>query len=338
MNNRLISYCIFSLFIIIPGCSNKKEQESFQIPQPAFDEKISQVSFSDFIGSKQCQSCHPNIYSQWENSTHAKAGGSPTDVAVIAPFNGNSIQLSDVTIYPEKKGNNYQFRLIDNTTGDQQIIKVEAVVGGGFMYGGGTQTYFGEFEDGTYRFLPFDFSRDENAWFVQVKNSEEWKKADKRISMSQLYNWPPHRVLGEIEDISNCQNCHGSQIVGEKVGETYKTQFTTLAINCESCHGPAKKHVTTMAEIVSGMIANPTTIGIKSIAGISPRESLNICFQCHAVKAPIKNAYLPGQNLEEFYSLRLMLLGNENPYAIDGRIKTFGYQQNHLFSDCFING
>ena len=338
MNNRLISYCIFSLFIFIPGCSNKKEQESFQIPQPAFDEKISQVSFSDFIGSKQCQSCHPNIYSQWENSTHAKAGGSPTDVVVIAPFNGNSIQLSDVTIYPEKKGNNYQFRLIDNTTGDQQIIKVEAVVGGGFMYGGGTQTYFGEFEDGTYRFLPFDFSRDENAWFVQVKNSEEWKKADKRISMSQLYNWPPHRVLGEIEDISNCQNCHGSQIVGEKVGETYNTQFTTLAINCESCHGPAKKHVTTMAEIVSGMIANPTTIGIKSIAGISPRESLNICFQCHAVKAPIKNAYLPGQNLEEFYSLRLTLLGNENPYAIDGRIKTFGYQQNHLFSDCFING
>ena len=103
MNNRLISYCIFSLFIFIPGCSNKKEQESFQIPQPAFDKKISQVSFSDFIGSKQCQACHPDIYSQWENSTHAKAGGSPEDVAVIAPFNGNSIQLSDVTIYPEKK-------------------------------------------------------------------------------------------------------------------------------------------------------------------------------------------------------------------------------------------
>ena len=32
------------------------------------------------------------------------------------------------------------------------------------------------------------------------------------------------------------------------------------------------------------------------------------------------------------------MLGNQNPYGVDGRIKTFGYQQNHLFSDCFING
>ena len=118
MNNRLISYCVFFLCIFIPGCSNKKEQKLFIIPQPAFVEKTLPVSFSDFIGSKQCQACHPDIYSQWENSTHAKAGGSPEDVAVIAPFNGNSIQLSDVTIYPEKKGNNYQFRLIENTTGD----------------------------------------------------------------------------------------------------------------------------------------------------------------------------------------------------------------------------
>ena len=27
-----------------------------------------------------------------------------------------------------------------------------------------------------------------------------------------------------------------------------------------------------------------------------------------------------------------------NPYYPDGRVKAFGYQQNHVFSDCFING
>ena len=71
---------------------------------------------------------------------------------------------------------------------------------------------------------------------------------------------------------------------------------------------------------------------------MSPNKSLNVCFQCHAVKTPIKTGYLPGENLEEFYSLKLALLGNENPYAVDGRITTFGYQQNHLYSDCFLSG
>ena len=46
----------------------------------------------------------------------------------------------------------------------EQTITVEAVVGGGFMTGGGTQTYFGKYEDGTYKFLPFDYSQAEKSW------------------------------------------------------------------------------------------------------------------------------------------------------------------------------
>jgi len=339
MNNRLIPQSILFALVFIAGCSeNKKDYKLYQLPAPNFKDIKPQVSFEDFIGSGKCQACHPDVYTQWKGSTHAKAGGSPEEVNIIAPFNGSPIRLADATIFPEQKNQVYQFRIVDNATKYEKMVKVEAVVGGGFMFGGGTQTYFGKYEDGTYRFLPFDFSKDENGWFVQVKGSEEWKKADERIAFDQLYNWPPHRVLGEIEDMSNCQNCHGSQIIGQKVGNSYNSKFKSLAINCESCHGPAGEHATIMSYIVRGVIAKPTTIGISSMAGLPPKESLNVCFQCHAVKTPLKNGYLPGQNLEEFYSLRLALLGNQNPYSIDGRIKTFGYQQNHMFSDCFING
>jgi hypothetical protein len=339
MNYRLIPQCLLFFLISFTGCSKKKNaQKALTIPQPSRTEQNSKVLFSDFVGSKQCQSCHKDIFSQWKKSTHGKAGGYPNEVNIIAPFNGDPIILADVIIYPEKNDNNYQFRIINKKTKNEQKINVEAVVGGGFMAGGGTQTFFGKYEDGTYRFLPFDFSRDENSWFVQVKGSEEWELVNNEIRLNQLYNWPPHRVLGEIDDISNCQNCHGSQIISEKVGNNYNMRFTSLAINCESCHGPAKKHVTIMSEIVRGVIKNSESIGINSLVGISPRESLNLCFQCHAVKTPLKNGYLPGEDLEEYYSLRLALLGNQNPYSVDGRIKSFGYQQNHIFSDCFING
>lgn len=339
MNTRLIAQCLLVLFFCFTGCTQKKNKiKNNQFSLPNYKNEEIAVSFSDFIGGKDCQICHSDIYNQWKNSTHGKAGGSPSEVNIIAPFNGKPIKLADVTIFPEKEIQDYQFRIINNKTQKEQIIKIQAVVGGGFMIGGGTQTFFGQYADGTYRFLPFDFSRDENSWFVQVKGSEEWVIVNDQIKLDQIYNWPPHRVLGEIEELSNCQNCHGSQIIGQKVGKLFETKFTTLAINCESCHGPGKKHVAIMSDIVKGVINNPISIGINSLAGISPTESLNVCFQCHAVKTPLKSGYLPGENLEEYYSLRLALLGNQNPYAIDGRIKSFGYQQNHLFSDCFING
>ena len=48
----------------------------------------------------------------------------------------------------------------------------------------------------------------------------------KTISLDELYNWPPHRMLGEVEDVSNCQQCHGSQIISTKIGENYNTHPT----------------------------------------------------------------------------------------------------------------
>ena len=317
------------------GCNPKDmTPDSFKLTPISYQSPS--VTFSSFAGDKPCQSCHPDIYNQWVGSTHAKAGGSPSKERVIAPFNNTPMYFADATVYPEIKEGNYQFRIVGLEW--EEVVQVEAVVGGGFMYGGGTQTFFGKYSDGSYRFLPFDYSRNESSWFVQLADNEEWVKINRGVSIDNLYNWPPHRMLGEIEDVSNCQQCHGSQIIGQKVGERYNVQFTSLGVNCESCHGPAKVHVKTMSDIVQGILQNDGNTHIQSLVGISTEESLNTCFQCHAVKTPIKPGYLPGEKLENYYSLKLALIGNENPYSIDGRIKTFGYQQNHLFSDCFLSG
>ena len=333
---RFYSWALLPL-LILSSCSSKKQSgENFSLPN--FDIKKTTVAYSDFIGSNDCQKCHVSIYNEWKNSTHAQAGGIPTSDRVIAPFSGEPIELADAIIYPEKINNIFQFRIKYNNSSDQEIIGIEAVIGKGLLYGGGTQTFFGKYSDGTYRFLPFDYSKDESSWFVQLSTNEKWAKVNNSIGMKDLYNWPPHRALGEIDDISNCQQCHGSQILVEKVQNGYDTKFISLSVNCESCHGPAKAHVTVMSNIVKNIVNNKQSIAMASLSGLNAKESLDLCFQCHAVKSPIKPGYLPGENLSEFYSLRLALLGNENPYSVDGRIKTFGYQQNHMFSDCFLSG
>ena len=42
-------------------------------------------------------------------------------------------------------------------------------------------------------------------------------------------------------------------------------------------------------------------------------------------------------DFENYFSTKFSMLG-DNPYHPDGRVKAFGYQQNHIFSDCYLNG
>ena len=331
---NIIAKFVIVSSLFIAGCSKNSSDSTF----PTLKYNETKISFADFIGSDQCQVCHADIYEQWKGSSHALAGGPATANNIIAPFNGQPIVLDDVVVYPEQVGSAYRFRMVTPAGDIKQTIDVEFVVGKGLMYGGRTQTFFGKYEDGTYRFLPFDYSKHEDSWFVQLKSDEKWVKIRKDIKLDDLYNWPPHRTLGEINDISNCQQCHGSQIIAKKVNDVYDVKFTSLSINCESCHGPAKEHATIMSGIVNNVLNNDQGIGIQTAVGLSTDESLNMCFQCHAVKTPIRDDYLPGENLQEFYSLKLPLLGNENPFGLNGRIKTFGYSLNHLYSDCYLNG
>jgi hypothetical protein len=74
------------------------------------------------------------------------------------------------------------------------------------------------------------------------------------------------------------------------------------------------------------------------LATLSKDASLQVCFQCHAKKDAIReDDYLPGADLEYYFSLKLSLLG-DSPFLVDGRVRSFDYQGNHLFSDCYLNG
>ncbi|MFQ5772291.1 MAG: tetratricopeptide repeat protein, partial [bacterium] len=218
----------------------------------------------------------------------------------------------------------------------KQEITVDAMVGGGHMIGGGTQSFFSKFPDGTFRFIPFDFIRQENLWFCQVKNSNHWIPINENMSLSDLQHWPPHKILGAESNFSNCQNCHGSQILVSYDSEkkNYITRFKSLAINCESCHGPSKRHIELAT---SDNMPEMVDIGLQSLSTLNKDQSIKICSQCHATKDMIESNYLPGKELEHYYSLKLPILA-QNPYLEDGRVRAFAYQQNHLYSDCYLNG
>ncbi|HEU6453589.1 MAG TPA: tetratricopeptide repeat protein [Gemmatimonadaceae bacterium] len=295
------------------------------------------IRFADFVGSEACASCHRAEYDAWRQSTHGRAGGPPSAERSIADFDGKPIRFADAVVIPSVREGRYQFEVRQEGE-PARVFRVDGVIGGGHMVGGGTQGFVSRFPDGTVRFLPFDFIRREGVWFCNTgtRGRSGYHRITPDMRLAECGDWPPVRILGDEPRFASCQQCHGSQIITtiDSASHGYDTRYTTLAINCESCHGPGREHV----EIArSGRIASAADIGMRSLATLSKDESTQLCFQCHSLKNQLLGGYLPGKSLQEYYSTKLAILGDE-PLHPDGRVRTFAYQQNQLYSACYRNG
>ncbi|MFC1746313.1 multiheme c-type cytochrome [Candidatus Riflebacteria bacterium] len=299
----------------------------------------SEIKFEDFAGSKACAECHQHEFNQWNESTHAHAGGLPGDEVIISKFQGTVLNLKDAVVRLSINNKKEYLVNVELEGGAKQVFRVDAVVGGGHMVGGGTQALFSLFPDGTLRFLPFDFIKKENLWFVELKKENGgWTPIKESPSINKCTNWPPWRILGLSRNFEvSCASCHGSQILVNYNPEKkkYETRFKSLGINCESCHGAGKRHIE-LAK--SGEIENQADIGLKELSQQNKDGSLNVCFQCHSRNVLLQSGdFLPGKEFESYFSTKLRT-GFFNEFHADGRIKDFGYQKNHLYSDCYISG
>src|SRR6185295_9089125 len=104
------------------------------------------------------------------------------------------LRFRDATVTPTVTASGDPIFAVETSAGEKFEVHVDAVVGGGHMVGGGTQSFFQKFADGTLRFLPFDYIRDEKQWFVQLRKDQTWAPITPEISFeSDLANWPPNR-------------------------------------------------------------------------------------------------------------------------------------------------
>ena len=246
----------------------------------------------DFAGSEACASCHGDQYRAWSGSTHGRAGGEPGPDVVIAPFDGRPIRFADAVVIPRIRGGIYEF-VVRQGDFPELVYRVSGVIGGGHMLGGGTQGFLTHLDDGTERFLAWDWSRTEGAWFCNTGSrlNRGWVPITTDMRLADCGDWPPLRPIGTVDRFANCQECHGSQIQTEldPAARAYRTAYTTLQVNCESCHGPAGRHV---AWAESGEPEGD--IGLESLAYLDKDASLEVCFRCHALKDVLREGYLPG--------------------------------------------
>ncbi len=322
-------------FVFRPRATN---EVATLLPAPSSSPAAASASNpADFVGSARCASCHGDQFSAWQRSTHAAAGAAPGQAQVIARFNGPAIRFRDAEVTPKALGGALTFTVRQRGRPDR-TFRVEGVVGGGHMQGGGTQGFVSRFPDGTLRFLPFDFIKRENTWFCNTNGraSRGWVPVTQDLALSDCSDWPPSRVLGDELRFTNCQSCHGSQIevALDSTTHAYRTTYTSLGINCESCHGPGLRHIELMT---GGEGARTGDIGMEALSIVGKDRSLGTCWQCHALKDQLAAGYRSGADLLSHYSTLLPILGDA-PFYADGRVRTFAYQQGHLYSDCYRSG
>ena len=301
-------------------------------------------------GSEACRTCHQAQYDAWAQSTHGTAGGPPGPGTVIAPFDGPPIRFADAVVSPVVRDDGRYVFVVQRNGRPPMELEVTGVIGGGHMVGGGTQGYASLFPDGTERFVPFDYSKDRDTWFcntafvggfwvpgadrARLRADSGWLPITEAMRLTECGDWPPVRILGTNRRFANCQNCHGSQVEVRYRADLarYETRATSLRINCESCHGPALAHVE------EARAAAETGPDLASLATLDVDASLRVCFDCHALKRALgdDSGDDPGDRPVE-YSLGLPLIG-DSPYLPDGRIATFGYQQTHRSSACYLFG
>jgi len=335
---------VFALLVGLAACSESDEAAGNGPETPlttaALPTPPPGPAAADFAGSASCASCHTAQSAAWRASTHGTAGGVPgsatNGVRVIAPFSGSPIRFRDGEVIPRQRGGRFEF--VVRRAGERDTAyAVTGVIGGGHMNGGGTQGFVTDWPDGTVRFLPFDWSKDTGAWFCNTgtRSNAGWQPITPAMRLADCGDWPPMRILGDVPRFSNCQSCHGSGIVAtfDSVKSQWRSTIRSLTVDCESCHGPAARHVALM----KAGTPPSSDIGLTSLATLDKDRSLATCMGCHALKTRLAPGYTPGAALEAYYSVALAQLG-DSPYTPDGRTRTFAYQEGHFASDCYRNG
>ena len=283
----------------------------------------------NYIGAEACRDCHPENYASWHDSYHrtmtqvASAETAATSFDnVVLEFPNSSV--GKVTLQQEGENLWAEFEEKDSI-GRSKIVRRPIVMMTGSHHAQGYWLPSGDGRDLT-RF-PFMYRMDQNRWITDRAN---------------FLIEPGEHAMSHTAGVWNhlCDRCHTTrpQPRLEENGH-YDTHVSDFGIACEACHGPGATHADTPSVTTSeSNIVNP--------ASLSPRQSAEVCGQCHAeLSFKSKEDYLqwvetgdyyqPGDSLDTHMELKRHDI---HAFWPDGMVRISGREFNGLLATpCFAH-
>lgn len=246
--------------------------------KPANKDQVGSLTTSDkaeYIGDKSCQSCHAKEFDLWKQSDHFKAMEPANDSTVLGDFNNASLTADGIT----SKFFRRDGKFIINTQGpDGTNRDFEVLYTFGFKP---LQQYLVAFPGGKMQVPRMSWDVQKKKWFHQY--------AGQKIHHNDWLHW----TGGGQNWNTMCASCHSTNLQKNYFPEadSFHTTYSVMTVSCESCHGPAGKHVdfVTSDKYQSGEKIKYSFL--KPLDGPNTVQ-VNTCMPCHARKANISSELL----------------------------------------------
>lgn len=311
-------------------------------PAAVKPETASPIANKDYVGASACMQCHQAEVKAWSGSHHDLAMQEANTSTVLGDFNNAKFKHFDVESTFFKREGKFMVRT-DGPDGKLTDYSITYTFGVTPL-----QQYLIEFPGGRYQALSIAWdsrpkSEGGQRWF-HLYPHEKVDHADQLHWTGRYQNW-------NLE----CAECHSTHLKkGYDVAtDSYKTTFNEINVACESCHGPASRHIE-WAKRAQPPYAQDDNKGLAvrlqsrwreawkfpaSDAKFAHRDQsaadalMNTCWACHARRSTLAEGGLPSMPLEDTHRPALL---TQPTYHADGQQRdedyTWGsFRQSKMF-------
>ncbi|MHC8407465.1 tetratricopeptide repeat protein [Pseudomonas sp. TMB3-21] len=260
-------------------------------PQPA-------VKPATMVDEQQCQGCHSEQVKDWQGSHHQLAMQPATAETMLGDFNNVTVNAEKEAVRFSRKGDEFWVNTpgLDGKNNDFKVAYTFGIAP--------LQQYLIEVGEGRLQALGVAWDTETNRWFhlyagqgVNFKNPLHWSKPSQNANFM-------------------CVECHttGFKRNFDATTGTFASQWNSLGVGCQACHGPASNHLEWSAK-KTDLIHAGFAVDLKDKDATVEIET---CARCHARRAPLGDGFTVGKRLMDDYLPSTL---TRELYALDGKIK-----------------
>ncbi|WP_458368431.1 tetratricopeptide repeat protein [Pseudomonas mandelii] len=265
--------------------------------QPAKAQSVV-VTPAKMVDEQQCRGCHSEQMKDWQGSHHQLAMQEANAETMLGDFNNVTFKAQNETTRFSRKDDGFWVNTpgIDGKNADFKVAYTFGIAP--------LQQYLIEVGEGRLQALGVAWDTERNRWFhlypgqgVNFKNPLHWSKPSQNANFM-------------------CVECHttGYKRNFDAAKNTFDSQWNSLGVGCQACHGPASNHLEWTAK-KGDLIHAGFAVDLKDKDATVEIET---CARCHSRRAPLGDGYTVGKRLMDDYLLSPL---TRELYALDGKIK-----------------
>ena len=271
---------------------------SAPVAAPAQPQAVVAKTPATMVDEQQCQGCHSEQVKDWQGSHHQLAMQVANGETVLGDFNNVTFKAEKETTRFSRNDSGFWVNTpgIDGKNADFKVAYTFGIAP--------LQQYLIEVGEGRLQALGVAWDSEKHRWFhlypgqgVNFKNPLHWSKPSQNANFM-------------------CVECHttGFKRNFEAASNTFTSQWNSLGVGCQACHGPASNHVQ-WADQKTDLIHHGFDVDLKDR---NATVEIETCARCHARRAPLGDGFTVGKRLMDDYLPSVL---TRELYELDGKIK-----------------